>query len=227
MTMKPSADPDCVLALDFAEAGGNIAYDLSGKNINGTIMGAVRTNAPVGKALKFDGVDDGVDLGIPDELQLRKGIITVEMLLKYTEWNSDTHQELFFGGATGGLTGYGIMLYRYRENSIYYEVMGETNERYRNTVNNCLEQNVWNYIVAIFNNVEHYMSLYVNAEQKDLYTFPDPGEVVNTKKFTIGYYYTEIYHLKGELAFIRVYKRLLSEREIREHYHYLTQKLRE
>ncbi|MEM5820154.1 MAG: DUF2341 domain-containing protein [Candidatus Aenigmatarchaeota archaeon] len=58
-----------VLYLPFDEGSGNIVYDYSGNNNNGTIYGATFVDSPFNKALSFDGVDDYV--GIPDSPTLR------------------------------------------------------------------------------------------------------------------------------------------------------------
>ncbi len=61
-------DSGLVLYLSCDEGSGNIAYDRSGYNNNGTIYGATWTQGISGSALYFDGVDDYVE--IPNDTSL-------------------------------------------------------------------------------------------------------------------------------------------------------------
>jgi len=60
--LEPVSGPkDYIAYWRFNEGSGNIAYDSSGNNNNGTIYGATWVDGVIGKALSFDGVDDYVD----------------------------------------------------------------------------------------------------------------------------------------------------------------------
>jgi len=66
-----------VLWLKFNEGSGNIAYDSSFYNNHGTIYGATWTDGKFGKALGFDGVDDYVDCGNDESLNITDEITIV------------------------------------------------------------------------------------------------------------------------------------------------------
>src|SRR5580765_3113499 len=67
-----------VAAYSFNEGGGTTLIDVSGHNLNGTIVGATWTaGGRFGNALSFNGANSYVDLGNPTALQLT-GSMTIE-----------------------------------------------------------------------------------------------------------------------------------------------------
>ncbi len=65
----------------FDEGSGNIAVDVSGYGNDGTINGATWTTGKFGPALNFDGIDDDVDCGNDDSLNIT-GEITIALWVK-------------------------------------------------------------------------------------------------------------------------------------------------
>ena len=58
---------------DFDDGSGNVLRDSSGHGTDGTVMGAAWVESDSGCALKFDGVDDYVDCGAGDNLNIEAG----------------------------------------------------------------------------------------------------------------------------------------------------------
>ncbi|MFB0552754.1 MAG: LamG-like jellyroll fold domain-containing protein [Phycisphaerae bacterium] len=65
----------------FDEGSGNIAVDVSGYGNDGTINGATWTTGKFGPALNFDGIDDDVDCGNDESLNIT-GEITIALWIK-------------------------------------------------------------------------------------------------------------------------------------------------
>ena len=60
---EQAGDADLLLDLRLDAGDGTVARDSSGRGLHGRILGAAWTDAPGGKALRFDGEDDAVDVG--------------------------------------------------------------------------------------------------------------------------------------------------------------------
>ncbi len=57
-----AAEPSLIAHWSFDEGSGDVLHDRSGNKHNGKIHGATWVPSPRGQALRFDGVDDYVDL---------------------------------------------------------------------------------------------------------------------------------------------------------------------
>ncbi len=75
------ASADLVGYWKFDEGSGDIVVDLSGYGNDGTINGATWTTGKFGPALNFDGVDDDVDCGNDESLNIT-GEITIALWMK-------------------------------------------------------------------------------------------------------------------------------------------------
>jgi len=75
------ASADLVGYWKFDEGSGNIAVDVSGYGNDGTINGATWTTGKFGPGLNFDGIDDDVDCGIDESLNITDEI-TIALWIK-------------------------------------------------------------------------------------------------------------------------------------------------
>jgi hypothetical protein len=90
--LAQSGSPGLIAAYSFDEGTGNSVADLSGNNINGTVVGATWiTNGMYGNALAFNGISSYVDLGNRTALQLT-GSMTIEAWVKATGNPADDGQ---------------------------------------------------------------------------------------------------------------------------------------
>jgi hypothetical protein len=64
-------EPSLIAHWSFDEGSGVVLHDRSGNKHDGTIHGATWVPSPRGQALHFDGVDNYVDCGDAESLQLR------------------------------------------------------------------------------------------------------------------------------------------------------------
>ena len=74
----------------FDAGEGNIVYDYSGNNNDGTIIGASWTTGKFGNALSFDGIDDYVDSGLQSFGTLLEEETTYTFWLKTSQTKSAT-----------------------------------------------------------------------------------------------------------------------------------------
>jgi hypothetical protein len=87
-----SGSPGLVAAYSFDEGTGNSVADLSGNNINGTVVGATWiAKGMYGNALAFNGISSYVDLGNRTALRLT-GSMTIEAWVKTTGNPADDGQ---------------------------------------------------------------------------------------------------------------------------------------
>jgi len=216
--MRPSADPTCVLALDFAEPGGNTVYDLSGKGNNGTIYGATRVKGPLGGGLYFDGVDDYVLVHDDDSLDITEEL-TIELYTKV--FNFPPSWAAFLLKTTSGKVKdwpYGLIVYS--DGDVSFGIGDGTALNFL-TNQVFINAGIWYHIVAIVDKNNIY--IFVDGTQKgSMNRTIDP--LTNNEAIRIGR--GGIWFLDCVIANIRIYNRALSEREIREHYYYLTQQRR-
>lgn len=209
------------------ENSGGIVNDYSGQGNTGTLSGfndpPIATSGwnagPHGGALAFDGVNDYVNCGRGASLQMGEGIITLSIwILTPVVWDTISHNEIFFGGATGGGTGYGIMLNKHIIGSIGYETHGDSGRGQLKYTGNVLTLGKWQLVTAIFNGIDNYMKLYVDGVKRHDVNIKNPGIVKNVNNFLIGTYryrddYLD-YQYKSLISSVMIYNRALSAEEI-------------
>ena len=228
---------DQLVGGDLTNAKAVLAYDWSGIGITGVInIGPSGTqtsagtctdglstsawnNGKTGKlnsSLNFDGTDDYANLGNQSRLQMRTGAITVSQWIKLT--GTTNYRSIFFGGGTGGATGYGIA-FDSGSTNIRYETMGSTGGRQVFIINGGITLNNWYHVVAIFDGINNQMKLYVNGKEKHSTNISDPGTVTNNSNFSIGSYNaSQDWFFPGQIDDVRVYNYALTSEQIKTVY---------
>ncbi len=140
------AGPVPVAAYNFEEASGTSVTDVTGKGHTGTIREAVRTTTGKnGRALRFDGVNDWVQIGDANDLDLTTGM-TLEAWVNpsnVTGWRTailkarpgDLSYALYSGGATNPNTSITTT-----GTSAYTEAVGPT----------AMTANTWTHLAATY-----------------------------------------------------------------------------
>jgi len=204
----------CVLWFDFATLSGGTAYDLSGQKNNGTIYGATWKRGYLVGALSFDGVDDYVEVPHSASLDITDKV-TIEMLL--TVRTRDLTEEApawFFWvmkdgsyrlGWEGWSDGWGFGVWiggawtpvgardYYMMKDRYYHAVGTFDGRY----------------LRVYEDA-------VLVGERDL------GATYLIDSTTNPLTIRARLNIAFDVAFARIYNRVLTEREIKAHYHYLT-----
>jgi len=195
----------------------NTIRDYSPYGNTGTIYGATFATDRHGQsnsAMSFDGVNDYINCGSGNSLQMGTESITISMWIKINSWPTDHYGELFYGGATGGVHGYGMMLHTSVVGRVYLEVYGSLNGRQIVNAYNSVDVGRWTHIVATFNGVDNYIKFHKNGVEILNSPILDPGTVTNPHSFIIGRYYSDIYQFNGLIDDVRIYNRALSAEEI-------------
>jgi len=198
-----------VASWHFDEESGNVAYDSSGNDNDGTIYGATRVDGKFGKALSFDGTDDYVDCGS----NINVDALSVECWAKVEEWT--TYNRLL-QRANGD--GKGFLLWLGTYNSFMFQV-----KQYAPDISAKSEEflagDAWHHVVGIWDgnpdnqpkiyvNVNEYTNTYTNAAGDGGGTVLEIGRRANADQN----------YLKGIIDEVRIYNRALTPQEISDLY---------
>lgn len=198
----------------FDEGSGEVLHDRSGSKHNGTIHGATWVPSPRGQALHFDGVDDYVDCGDAESLQIR-GDLTLTAWIKAEDVSG--RNRLIFGDAAD-LTinrdynlrlDNGRLLFEYGSGSKgasglsgTFAILGEEP----------FPTGSWQFIVLVFEGTRYFVYQNDRIILEGLSKFPPtPTQGANRR---IGGWFAG--YFKGDIDDIRLYRRALGNREIRE-----------
>ena len=197
------------------------ANDNSGNGNNGTVYGATLTNDRFGNensAYSFDGIDDYIEIGATDSLELNTFTISV--------WINEQGEHfggagIVVGKATGdaGEIGYRISMNN-TDNKGYFVVstMGSvTSTTGFVTSADTFTNNQWSHIIAIRTNDS--LIIYKNGKLEGITT--GITATINTdNSFLIGKVDAAgDYFFNGFIDDVRIYKRALDSTEIKALYH--------
>ena len=204
-----------VAAYSFNEGSGTTVTDLSGNNLNGTIVGATwTTSGKYGSALSFNGTTNYIDLGNPALLRLT-GSMTLEAWVQATSNPPDDGQIIAKSDGHGG--------WQFKTSpdtgpeTFGVAVTGSTGaatQRYSTAVR---ALNTWYHVAGVYNAATGAMDIYVNGALSTgtlLGASPIPtaqvDEAVNVNigRRIGGYYFN------GLIDEVRIYNRALSQAEI-------------
>jgi len=211
MTLKTLLQ-GCVLWLEFREPNGSTVYDLSTQNNHGTIYGAQRTGQAYGRSLKFDGIDDYVKIPYANSLYPWKNNnpCTFEAYIK-PDFNIPPPQPktilqnmddvgvgrtIMYVYTNGQWTSY------FGGSFLYSGVMAV--------------KGAWTHLTLRYDGST--LKWYINGKpaNEDVRGI-DEGKIGN---LLIGTHKALINRWKGNIAFIRVYNRALTPKEIQTRYQY-------
>ena len=214
MILPPYKDPSCVLWYDFTSIKNNTVYDQSQYGNHGTVYGATQIGNFGLHGLHFDGVDDYV----------------ASSFAPFQD--GDSYTQIIFAKVENNSSPYWIPLieFKYNENTISIEPSGEAYAGIYTDYDNgksysmSIADNVFNQknmYALVANNVNKKGYVYLNAELKNSITFQ--GNTYNLTGRIAKIFQTQnTRFLQGNVYFVALYNRALSNAEIRELYYYLT-----
>ncbi len=197
----------CVLWLDFLEPSGSVAYDKSGYGNHGTIHGAQRVRSLGRWGLEFDGVDDYVETPVVSVTNK----FTIEALVLYEEGQPEGN----YAGIVCNLNGCSDtnrFLVRADVVLLQLQISGETYNHFCYNIPQL--QNVWRHYVATYDGAA--VRIFIDGEKR--YEKAQTGVLDSgTRPLYVGWGSTNpsYYHLRGVIAFVRIYNRALTSREIK------------
>lgn len=198
-----------VVEWNFEENTGTTVKDNSGNN-NGTF--GVGNSSPVwtvgkkntGAGLKFDGVNDFVNINNNTSLNPGTGNFTVSMWLKVNSGATN------YGILTKDFTtGYGVF-YTPANNSIGLYVQSGTNANNISILNNYSK---WIYVTWTVDNTNDITKSYLNGVFNNQTNYAI-GDITNTSPLNIGKYSPGANHFNGETDDIRIYNYIRTPAQI-------------
>ena len=196
----------------FDETSGTTALDCVGDN-NGTVHGATWTTGQIDGALSFDGVDDYVDCGNDESLD-----ITDEITVSAWVYSDDFHQ-------------HGMVVVKNPVNSVwefFFEASptgeGQSGLKWRGDsligiVANKPSDSQWHHILATQDGT--LAKIYIDGIESASGTISALGSssgTVNIGRFDSGVPTSWIYYFNGKIDDVRIYDKALSAEEIRRLY---------
>jgi hypothetical protein len=197
-----------VLSVDFNDIVEDKANEGSFAN-NGTISGAKPTIGKSGSAFRFDGVDDYVDFGYPDELELT-GSRTISAWINPDNVN----------------TGYRVIAGKYLWGSCLFTdgtrlrgwIAGSEGNASSHSYSGAITPGVWQHVAMTFDvNGDKKIHLYINGEEIDheiQTAMVGTPTSTSAYKFTIGSNYNSQYFFDGKIDEIKVFNQSLSKSQI-------------
>ena len=217
MSLKPSHDPSCVLAYPFEENSDTTVYDQSASGFNGTIYGATRVQGKIARGFYFDGVDDYVQSSSFALTGTAISIVAWVNFQKQTYYQTIINKEI--QSASQGfiyifrLANTDTIAFQYATGTFYQTrtsggfFTGFDNQ-YMFVAVTCDYENK---ILKFYRNGR----LYEPCNITESIIFPSTNSACY-----IGSYQGTMHFFNGIIDEVRLYTRLLSDREILEHYRY-------
>ncbi|MGC9318786.1 MAG: glycoside hydrolase domain-containing protein [Armatimonadota bacterium] len=211
------AQDDLVACYTFDEAEGDVARDISGNGFDGTIVGATRVPSPRGRALRFDGVGDHVDLGSPEGLRL-SGDLTIEVWVRGELGGKQAGEHengnwLFFGDSSHlaihrnynlRIDTYNKLRFEWADDTEYTQLTGDAG----------FLDGEWHHVVAVAESPSHAY-LYLDGRLYERGPMALPITPTSGESFRIGGWFAGVF--PGEVDEVRLYSRALSTSEIARH----------
>lgn len=206
---------------DKATIKDNTFKDSWGKN-DGTLTGAPQSvEGKIGQALRFDGVDDILEVPNSESLQFDQNSITMSVWIQVH--SGDDNWILYDGNGAGA--GY-AMVHDDRDGTdtfgtSFWNTAGTRHNLFGDG-NNKHKPDTWHHVVGVLDG--NQMKLYVNGEFEKEMVFEGQVRKNNQDPFHIGSYgFAGGYFVDGTIDEVTIYGRALSEAEIKQNYNSTSQ----
>jgi hypothetical protein len=211
----------CLIA--YYPFNGN-ANDESGNNNHGTVIGASLSSDRFNNsesAYAFDGINDYIDIGLLKELS---GAFEISISIWINKFSSDRYEGFIGRWNTDSENNNVFLLYNSEKSYVNYPVFdlqfNDESIGWAETTNKALVGD-WFHLVGVWRSFDGFIGLYMNGTLEDSNTF-GKGKCL----YYHDLYTTRIGHwgfpaqggnrfLLGKLDDIRIYKRALTEDEIK------------
>ena len=214
MILPPKKDDSCVLWYDFTSIKNNTVYDQSRYGNHGTIYGAQHIGRFGLHRLHFDGVDDKLRVNSITNI---KPPWTFVIFFKIEEEKINNLVTKKHDGAN-----FKYQMYAYHHGSnIQVQVHKDPDTVCLNTSFSCPPPNNNIFFAWTTDNEARRTTAFVNNEKKlDEEFYCDVIDA--STPLQIGWHGDSNWYLHGNIYFVALYNRALSDAEIRELYYYLT-----
>jgi len=216
--LKEGLYDNCVLYLPMTRnlrAGINddntTVYDRSNFGNHGTIYGAVWQSLGSGKSvLSYDGVDDYVDCGKDESLNVGSGDFTITAWIKLTSDGINTVAGKK-GSNYGASPGYMLTV----DDGVLYFTMGDGSNSFKSSGFAGVNDGQWHFVAGVRNGSIAYVYFDEQNKSDDCSAI---GDVNNDRNFYVGRKGYVGNFFNGTIDEVRIYNRALSEEEIKRLY---------
>jgi hypothetical protein len=205
---------DASLAWKFDENAGASTADSSGHNNLGTFHGGVTwdPSGRSGNAVALNGIDGYIDCGNGPTTNLTSDIT----FSAWVKMNSGAYDQKIGGNQDGNAGGYKLCIYN---SKVEFEVRDPSNvARLDRDVpgGKILVMGSWYHVVGVYDKSAHTIKTYVNGKfDRQLTGLPDNALGSTTGNFVMGREpWRDLYYFNGSIDDIRVFDRVLSDKEI-------------
>lgn len=206
------SDESLVLYFSFDKDSGKEVKDSSGLGNDGKVSGDPKwVDGKYGKAVSLNGQSDWVEVESSDSLNI-KGEITLMCWFKSEGWDGAGDQWIGKGAHASKPSCYGLMVYQ--ANTLYF-MLGDGSSRHDLTTTDLPEPKEWHHIAATYDgkNMRVYLDGEVLAEKQDQFDF----QCENQLPLMVGAgVQRPQYSFLGEIDEVAVFKRALSQDEVRK-----------
>jgi hypothetical protein len=191
------------------EGSGNIVYDTSGNNNNGTINGATWCDGKYGKALQFNGQNNYVEVPSSDSLEIDENV-TIAAWINWIDAGDTWLGILANGQQNGPWENYGLFVNR-SSRFLYFTLSLNGGHVVQQTSNNVIVPNEWVHVCASWDGSK--ARIYINGQMK-LETAQSGTLVPTGLPLRIGHRNGSPHYFNGTIDEVRVYNHALTESEI-------------
>jgi hypothetical protein len=243
----PDIEQGLVFHLDFDMAIDDIVYDLSGNELNGTVIGASTSEGIIYGGLYFDGYDDYVEIhnfsisSFDYALgSLSEGTISLWFKLHSFPEKNSVYPIFYFGDDQPNSPTYSdhsnliieIGHSSMENRKLYFTVLKDKGVLFCFNSSEDLELHHWYHFVTVINMEDYYQGTqqaYLNSRtMPSRYNFGDRNhpcfidDVPSKEVCWIGRgfyrYKSELFYLHGQVDEIRIYDRPLNQLEVQQLY---------
>src|SRR3989344_1530141 len=195
------------------------AIDRSGSGNNGTLTnGPVPTIGKIGQALKFDGVDDYVDVPHNSTLEIT-GSVTISAWINYLTNTVDSNETFVSKGECyNTICPYELDVQRSSRFIRFTHNDGSAGQDALATPNDVVSPGVWQHIVAVRDSGAVTRSIYVNGLLQVGPTAYTKAPTASGDAFRIGDMDPAAQPFSGQIDDVRIYNRALTADEVYQLY---------
>ncbi len=204
-----NASAELVAYWTFDEGSGDIVYDSSGNDNNGTINGATWGTGKYGNALHFNGQDNYVEVPTSDSLEITPNV-TIAAWINWIDAGDGWLGIMANGQQNGPWENYGLFVNR-GGRYLYFTLSLDGGHVTQSTPNNAIEPDEWLHACATWDGSD--ARIYVNGEM--LLEQAQTGELVPPGlPLRIGHRDGSSHYYNGIIDEVRIYNHALTEVEI-------------